>query len=118
MPSGHPQTRAIHGEPEGLRGEGRGEGQTLAPTFLAAPHPNRLPMPEEAWGEGICAVRLGLRLIAGLPEELTKETILKARGSGYADIPSLWMRSGGPVSILERLADADAFRSMRLDRRA
>jgi error-prone DNA polymerase len=31
---------------------------------------------------------------------------------------SLWMRSGAPVGILERLADADVFRSMGLDRRA
>ena len=65
-----------------------------------------------------CAVRLGLRLVGGLAEEATKETILKARGDGYADIPSLWMRSGAPVGVLERLADADAFRSIGLDRRA
>ena len=50
---------------------------------------------------------------------MTKETVLKgARGPGYADIPSLWMRSGAPVGMLERLADADAFRSIGLDRRA
>ena len=65
-----------------------------------------------------CAVRLGLRLVGGLAEEMTKATILKARGDGYADIPSLWMRSGAPVGMLERLADADAFRSIGLDRRA
>jgi error-prone DNA polymerase len=53
-----------------------------------------------------------------LAEEATKETILKARGAGYADIPSLWMRSGAPVGMLERLADADTFRSIGLDRRA
>ena len=63
-------------------------------------------------------MRLGLRLVGGLAEEATKETVLKARGDGYADIPSLWMRSGAPVGMLERLADADAFRSMGLDRRA
>ena len=65
-----------------------------------------------------CAVRLGLRLVGGLAEEATKETVLKARGGGYADMASAWMRSGAPVSMLERLADADAFRSMGLDRRA
>jgi error-prone DNA polymerase len=63
-------------------------------------------------------VRLGLRLIGGLQEELTKKTILEARNEGYADIPALWTRSGAPVSLLERLADADAFRSLGLDRRA
>ena len=33
-------------------------------------------------------------------------------------IPSLWMRSGAPVSMLERLANADCFHSIELDRRA
>ena len=65
-----------------------------------------------------CAVRLGLRLVGGLAEEMTKETILEVRGDGYGDIPSLWMRSGAPIGMLERLADADVFRSIGLDRRA
>ena len=64
-----------------------------------------------------CAVRLGLRLVGGAPEEVTK-TIVAARGSGYRDVFSVWVRSGAPVSVLERLANADAFRSMGLDRRA
>ncbi|HKD56534.1 MAG TPA: OB-fold nucleic acid binding domain-containing protein, partial [Hyphomicrobiaceae bacterium] len=65
-----------------------------------------------------CAIRLGLRLIGGLAEKETKATILHARGSGYTDMASLWTRSGAPVSMLERLADADVFRSLGLDRRA
>ena len=31
-------------------GRGSGEGQPLAPTLVAAPHPN--PLPTEEWGEG------------------------------------------------------------------
>jgi error-prone DNA polymerase len=68
-------------------------------------------------GRKRAAVRLGLRLVDGLQEELTKSTVLSARARGYSDIPSLWMRSGAPVSVLERLAEADAFRSLGLDRR-
>ncbi len=64
------------------------------------------------------AVRLGLRLIGGLAEKTTRETIMAVRGEGYNDIPSLWLRTGAPVSVLERLANADAFRSIGLDRRA
>jgi error-prone DNA polymerase len=64
------------------------------------------------------AVRLGLCLISGLAEEATQKTIVATRGDGYSDILSLWMRSGAPVSVLERLANADAFRSIGLDRRA
>jgi error-prone DNA polymerase len=63
-------------------------------------------------------VRLGLRLIGGLAKEVVKATVLEARGAGYGNVAALWRRSGAPVSVLERLADADAFRSMGLDRRA
>jgi error-prone DNA polymerase len=65
-----------------------------------------------------CAVRLGLCLINGLAEETTQKTILSARGTGYLDVFSLWMRTGASLSALERLANADAFRSIGLDRRA
>jgi error-prone DNA polymerase len=64
------------------------------------------------------AVRLGLRLITGLAQQVISATILAARGAGYADIPSLWMRSSAPMGVMERLANADAFRSIGLDRRA
>jgi error-prone DNA polymerase len=64
-----------------------------------------------------CAVRLGLRLIGGLAEAQAK-AIVDARGQSYADARSLWIRSGVPVATLERLAAADAFRSLGLDRRA
>jgi error-prone DNA polymerase len=77
----------------------------------------RTPSPRVR-GEGTCAVRLGLRLVGGLAEEATKATVVEARGESYADVAALWQRSGAPVGVLERLADADAFRSMGLDRRA
>jgi error-prone DNA polymerase len=39
------------------------------------------------------------------------------RGAGYSGVGAVWLRSGAPVGVLERLADADAFRSAGLDRR-
>jgi error-prone DNA polymerase len=63
------------------------------------------------------AVRLGLRLIGGLAEAQAKAIVAK-RDQGYVDARSLWIRSGVPVATLERLAVADAFRSLGLDRRA
>jgi len=102
-------------------GEGTGVGGI--PTTAVLPSPP--PQPSPTRGEGVphkgggeCAVRLGLRLVGGLAEEATKATILRARGAGYADMPSLWMHSGAPVGMLERLANADVFRSIGLDRRA
>jgi error-prone DNA polymerase len=64
-----------------------------------------------------CAVRLGLRLVGGLSEAPARQ-IVAARGAGYASIGAVWLRSGAPLGVLERLADADAFRSTGLDRRA
>jgi error-prone DNA polymerase len=86
--------------PHVLSPEGRGEGSAA----------------QEDGGR--CAVRLGLRLVGGLAEEPTRGTVLRARGEGYRDISSLWRRSGASAGMLERLADADAFRSIGLDRRA
>jgi error-prone DNA polymerase len=68
-------------------------------------------------GSGRCAVRLGLRQIHGLPEVLAR-AIVGARNRGPADLRTLWLRAGVPVTALERLAEADAFRSLGLDRRA
>ncbi|AWO01357.1 error-prone DNA polymerase [Chitinophaga alhagiae] len=69
---------------------------------------------EEAAGQ-YRALRLGLRQVKGLKEE-DMQTLLSARGAGYTSIPAL--RNAGVLHIaLEKLADADAFRSVGLDRR-
>jgi error-prone DNA polymerase len=40
------------------------------------------------------------------------------RGDGYRSVAAVWRRAGVPVAALERLAEADGFRSLGLDRRA
>ncbi|TWB25624.1 helix-hairpin-helix protein [Nitrospirillum bahiense] len=62
------------------------------------------------------AVRLGLREIKSL-READAVRIAMARGDGYATLRDVWRRAGVPVAVLERLAGADAFMSMGLDRR-
>ena len=62
------------------------------------------------------AVRLGFRLVKGL-RETDMASLAARRGGGYRSVRDLWLRSGLSRSVLERLADADAFRSMGLDRR-
>ena len=61
------------------------------------------------------AVRLGFRLIDGLKEE-DMLVLLAGRSRPYTSIPAL-QDAGVPLSSLEKLADADAFRSLGLDRR-
>ncbi|WP_072386861.1 error-prone DNA polymerase [Hyphomicrobium sp. CS1BSMeth3] len=62
------------------------------------------------------ALRLGLRQVSGL-NAADAEKLVAARGNGYADIPQLWRRAGLRAASLEHLANADAFRSVGVDRR-
>ncbi len=62
------------------------------------------------------ALRLGFRQIKGLPEK-RMEAFVANRGGGYESVRDVWLRSGLDVDEIERLAQADAFRSIGLDRR-
>ena len=62
------------------------------------------------------ALRLGLRQVSNLREDDAR-TIEAARVHPFDSIRDLWLRTGLEPSTLERLADADAFRSLGLDRR-
>ncbi len=62
-------------------------------------------------------VRLGLRQIKGFGEE-DAEKLVAARDRGYDSVRDLWLRSGLEVHAIAKLAEADAFRSLGLDRRA
>ncbi|WP_245482814.1 error-prone DNA polymerase, partial [Mesorhizobium sp. M7A.F.Ca.ET.027.03.2.1] len=62
------------------------------------------------------AVRLGFRQIKGLSKE-RMAAFVEQRGSGYVSVRDVWLRSGLDVGEIERLAQADAFRSLGLDRR-
>ena len=63
------------------------------------------------------AVRLGFRQVKGLSEK-DIERLVQWRGRAYDSVRDLWLRSGLSASVLVRLAEADAFRSLGLDRRA
>jgi error-prone DNA polymerase len=62
------------------------------------------------------AVRLGFRLVKGLKEEDMRQ-LTAMRGKGYDSVRDLWLRTGLNRSVIMRLAEADAFRSLGLDRR-
>jgi error-prone DNA polymerase len=62
------------------------------------------------------ALRLGLRQIKGFAEK-DAIALVAARGTGYVAPRDLWQRGGLGAAVLERLAQADAFRSLGLDRR-
>ncbi|RIA43728.1 DnaE-like error-prone DNA polymerase [Hephaestia caeni] len=73
--------------------------------------------PEQVRGDGP-ALRLGLRQIDGFREDWAI-AIAAARGArAFASIEDLARRAALPQRALRLLADADAFRSLGLDRRA
>ena len=71
----------------------------------------------ERRSDGALALRLGFRQIKGMREE-DAAWIAAARGNGYPDTETLWLRTGVAPGTLERLAEADAFAGMGLSRRA
>ena len=62
------------------------------------------------------AVRLGFRRIKGLRQE-SIDTFIRCRGDGYRSVRDVWLRSGLDVGQIQKLAEADAFRSLGIDRR-
>jgi error-prone DNA polymerase len=62
------------------------------------------------------ALRLGFRKIKGLAEQDGKLIVAK-RNKPYASVRELWLRTGLPPRVIERLADADVFGSLGLTRR-
>ena len=82
------------------------------------------PLPrEEGRGEGKdqptppLALRLGLRMVKGLAESDAVALLLQRNENPYTSIEELWRRAGVKVAALERIAEADGYASMKLDRR-
>jgi error-prone DNA polymerase len=118
----------------GIGGEG-GQGPSSGATGRLSERPSfdglgRRPRVKSPGGEGLHprhaemtphirtthAVRLGLRQIVGVKEKDMLQ-LVNQRGQGYDSVRDLWLRSGLSSTVLERLADADAFRAIGLDRR-
>lgn len=92
-------------------------------TALIADQPNRRPRHAAYWGDdagwaGLMPLRLGMRVVHGLAEAEAR-AILAARAAGgpFTGIEELWRRSGVRPAALERLARADAFAALGLNRR-
>ncbi|HLH11791.1 MAG TPA: error-prone DNA polymerase [Methylovirgula sp.] len=77
-------------------------------------HPRHATMADEI--RSAHKVRLGFRQIQGLAEKDMTELVAK-RGKGYDSVRDLWLRTSLSPSVLAALAEADAFRSLGLDRR-
>ncbi|MBK1837535.1 error-prone DNA polymerase [Azospirillum sp. YIM B02556] len=98
--------------PPGEKVRMRGFGVAEDVHEMRPPHPDPLP-----GGEREMTLRLGLRLIKGFTQAHAESLVL-SRAGGYRDPYDLWRRARLPVAALEKLAKADAFHSVGLDRRA
>ncbi|GGD08651.1 DNA polymerase III subunit alpha [Pyruvatibacter mobilis] len=70
-----------------------------------------------AEGGGRMAVRLGLRQIKGFRVEAAEKLMAARPEQGFDSVRDLWLKTRLTPAELERLAKADAFRSLELDRR-
>ncbi|MGH6922833.1 MAG: error-prone DNA polymerase [Propylenella sp.] len=102
-----PAPGSAEAKPLRLRQGERGEG-------VANLHPRHLSQAPAIRTR--CAVRLGFRQIKGFREDDALR-LITAREEPYRSVRDLWRRSGISRAGLERLAEADAFRSLGLDRR-
>jgi error-prone DNA polymerase len=64
------------------------------------------------------ALRLGLRQISGFAERDAQIVEAARRESEFRSLRDFWLRTGLPLASLRRLAQADAFGSLGLDRRS
>ncbi|MEO6315940.1 MAG: error-prone DNA polymerase [Chitinophagaceae bacterium] len=69
----------------------------------------------EPHADRFCPIRLGFRQVKGLRQQ-DIELLVASRGKLYSSVHAL-RDAGIPQAALEKLCDADAFRSMGLDRR-
>jgi error-prone DNA polymerase len=90
---------------------------TLEPCISdSAPPCGEVASKAGGWGDERCAVRLGLRQVKGFREEHAK-SLVAARGRGFDGVRHLALAANLPSEALSRLAAADTFRSLGLDRR-
>ena len=67
-------------------------------------------------GHGGLALRLGFRQVKGLRDE-DAAWLTAARGNGYHEVEDVWRKAGIAPPVIERLAEADAFAALGMNRR-
>jgi len=97
--------------------DSEGEGLSLNEREHALPRSPAASRPLPLRREGKLALRLGLRQIDGLRLDAATRVVAARGDTPYASVEEMKTRAGVNVAAVERLAGADAFRSMGLDRR-
>jgi error-prone DNA polymerase len=91
-------------------------------TIVVPAPPNPRPCDKRFCGtdadwQSLMPLRLGMRIVLGLSED-DAEAIVKARATGpFTSVEDAWRRSGVKPAALEKLARADSFQCLGLNRR-
>jgi DNA-directed DNA polymerase III PolC len=93
--------------------DARAHGVAVRPICINASFWDNVMEPD---GQGGLALRLGFRQIKGLAEE-DASWLTAARGNGYQSVRDVWRRAGLAPAMMERLAEADVFSALDLNRR-
>jgi error-prone DNA polymerase len=102
--------------PAQIVGDLRAHGVTVRPVDVNRSDWDCTLEPDLA-GQGP-AMRLGLRLVKGLPESAMRALVAARAGAPFRSVRDAGRRGGVGRPLLARLAAADAFGSLGLDRRA
>jgi error-prone DNA polymerase len=100
--------------PAQLVRDAREHGVEVRPVCINA---SRWDCTLEQGDEELLPLRLGLRMVKGLSNDHGARIAAAAMDAPFKSLEDVWRRSGVPAAALEKLADADAFHSLGLDRR-
>ena len=94
--------------------DARAHGVQVRPVCVNASYWDNVMEPD---GTGGLAIRLGFRQVKSMPEDEVA-WLTSARGNGYTDVDAVWRKAGISPKMIQVLAEADAFHSLGLPRRA
>ena len=105
--------------PLGFKGRETMRSMVEGPSGAEKPlhRPSDGPPPLQKQGRNYLPLRLGLRMVKGLSNDHGAQIAAAAMDAPFASVEDAWRRSGVPAAALEKLADADAFACLGLDRR-
>jgi len=108
---------ARHGEGDHAQHGGGGSPQAIRSGRAPSTTPLRVAVPLPVPGRSLLPLRLGMRMVSGLSNDAAARIIAARADRPFTSVEEMWRRSGVPPAALEKLANADAFRCLGLDRR-
>ena len=96
--------------------DAREHGVEVRPVCINASRWDSTLEPRREQGRG-AAVRLGFRTVRGLANQHAGQLVAHRGEEAFGSVEEAWRRADIPPAALERLAEADAFRGLGIDRR-